>query len=59
MLSLLNKNIRCEMPDFFGLIKDRKKHVFVYPMHEPWLDIGNPRDFELANTRLLVNREAE
>lgn len=42
----LNKGSYCDMPDLFRKIIDLKKKTVVYPMHEPWVDVGRPDDLE-------------
>ena len=34
------------MPDFFRKIIDINEAAIVYPMHEPWVDVGRPADLE-------------
>jgi len=43
-LDYLNINERCDMPTLLCRLKDKGKRTIVYPMHEPWLDIGRPED---------------
>ena len=39
----------CNMPTLFNRLQDRAKRTIVYPMHEPWLDVGRPDDLERAH----------
>jgi len=39
----------CDMPTLFARIQSRGNRTIVYPMHEPWLDVGRPDDYEKAN----------
>ncbi len=39
-----------DMPELLAALADRGEVVGVYPIHEYWLDIGQPPDFELAQT---------
>jgi dTDP-glucose pyrophosphorylase len=39
----------CDMPELFRLLRSSNKSVFAYPLHEKWIDIGRPSDFERAN----------
>lgn len=48
LLSLLEPNTYCDMPDLFKRGMDRKLNLQVFPLHEPWLDIGRPSDYEMA-----------
>ena len=38
----------CDMPDLFDNIRKSGNRTLAYPMHEPWLDVGRPDDFKLA-----------
>tara|TARA_A100001011_G_scaffold395883_1_gene492155 strand:+ start:792 stop:1925 length:1134 start_codon:yes stop_codon:yes gene_type:complete len=39
---------RCDMPSLFDTIRNSGNRTVAYPMHEPWLDVGRPDDFKLA-----------
>lgn len=41
---------RCDMPTVFSRLMDRNARTIVYPMHEPWLDVGREADLEQADT---------
>jgi len=43
----------CDMPVLFERIKKNCGRTIVYPMHEPWLDVGRPED--LASARNSFN----
>jgi NDP-sugar pyrophosphorylase family protein len=36
------------MPALFERLKERSLRTIVYPMHEPWLDVGQPDDYKSA-----------
>jgi len=38
----------CDMPTLFARAKECVQRTIVYPMHEPWLDVGRPVDLEVA-----------
>ena len=38
----------CDMPTLFNRVREAAGRVIVYPMHEPWLDVGRPDDLALA-----------
>lgn len=38
----------CDMPTLFGRVQSKLARTIVYPMHEPWLDVGRPADLERA-----------
>lgn len=40
---------RCDMTTLFGRLQERSQRTIVYPMHEPWRDLGLPDD--LARVR--------
>lgn len=50
-LAALNPGEPCDMPTLFGRLQERSSRTIVYPMHEPWLDVGRPKDLEQANGR--------
>ena len=43
-LSHLETKQYCDMPILFERIKQKGGRTIVYPMHEPWLDVGRPAD---------------
>lgn len=47
-LELLQPHAHCNMPTLFDRLKERDERTIVYPMHEPWLDVGRPADLEEA-----------
>ena len=47
-LDLLGKDEHCDMPTLFGRLQQQAERAIVYPMHEPWLDVGRPDDLQLA-----------
>jgi dTDP-glucose pyrophosphorylase/CBS domain-containing protein len=38
----------CDMPSLFVRLHERGMRTIVYPMHEPWLDVGRPDDYSSA-----------
>ena len=36
------------MPNLFERLKEKNLRTIVYPVHEPWLDIGRPEDYYKA-----------
>ena len=52
-LKFLRSNTLTDMPDLFERLLTNKFTTFAYPMHEPWLDVGNPSDFRKANKEIL------
>jgi dTDP-glucose pyrophosphorylase len=50
---------RCDMPALFQRVREAGGRTVVYPMHEPWLDVGRPDDLSRAEDRLRSDGEAE
>lgn len=50
-LDLLHPDDHCDMPTLFERLQLAGRRAIAYPMHEPWLDVGNPADLELARRR--------
>lgn len=48
-LGALGVNAYCDMPTLFERLQAKAKRTVVYPMHEPWLDVGRPDDLNRAN----------
>ena len=40
----------CDMPTLFTRLQERERRTIVYPMHEPWLDVGREDDLRTAET---------
>lgn len=47
-LSTLSFGEHCDMPTLFERLRAASERTIVYPMHEPWLDVGRPGDLEQA-----------
>jgi len=47
-LNVLALDEHCDMPTLFERLQASANRTIVYPMHEPWLDVGRPADLELA-----------
>lgn len=50
-LDFLNPGERCDMPTLFGRLRDASLRTIVYPIHEAWVDIGRPDDYEKPHRR--------
>jgi dTDP-glucose pyrophosphorylase len=48
-LDSLNNNEYCDMPTLFTSLQEKGYRTIVYPMYEPWVDIGRMEDYEAAN----------
>ena len=51
-LSLLEKSVPCDMPTLLKRLQKKSKRIIAFPIHEPWLDIGNEADFSKATQRI-------
>ena len=49
VLDLLNSNDHCDMPSVFEKLRKQACRTVVYPIHEPWLDVGEPKALAMAN----------
>lgn len=47
-LEFLEKSVPCDMPSLFSFLQKGLKRVVAYPIHEPWLDVGQPADLKKA-----------
>ncbi|MBA3677871.1 MAG: NTP transferase domain-containing protein [Sphingosinicella sp.] len=47
-LDTLDRGESCDMPNFFERLQAASARTIVYPMHEPWLDVGRPDDLQQA-----------
>jgi len=56
-LSALQPGEVCDMPTLFTRLSDAGKRIIVYPMHEPWIDVG--REEDLARIRGLANTDSD
>ena len=57
VFELLKANEYCDMPTLFTRLHEQKLRTIVYPMHEPWLDVGRVDDLALAQQRLPLENE--
>ncbi len=48
-LDVLSAGEHCDMPMLFNRLQERAGRTIVYPMHEPWLDVGRAEDYDAAN----------
>ena len=53
------KGDRCNMPELFTKLQKGKSRVLAYPLHEPWMDIGNPEDLHRASLGSWKKRRAQ
>ncbi len=43
----------CDMPGLFECLQLQSLRTLAYPMHEPWLDVGNPNDLQVINSQKI------
>ena len=41
----IEKDKNFDMPNLFEKLKKKNQKTIVYPVHEPWLDVGRPEDY--------------
>jgi dTDP-glucose pyrophosphorylase len=46
---LLHPGEHCDMPTLFSRLQEGDARTIVYPMHEPWRDVGREEDYIAAN----------
>ncbi len=51
-LNVLDGTGPCDMPTLFERLRVQGRRTLVYPMHEPWLDVGQPEDYRAAQEAL-------
>ncbi len=49
-LNVLRVGEQCDMPALFNRLQETNERTIVYPMHEPWMDVGRPSDYDQANS---------
>jgi NDP-sugar pyrophosphorylase family protein len=54
-LSVLTADAHFDMPTLFERLQAKGKRTVAYPMHEPWLDVGQPDDLQLADNQNQSN----
>jgi dTDP-glucose pyrophosphorylase len=57
-LDALKAGEPCDMPTLFTRLQERSGRTIVYPMHEPWLDVGRAADLERARSE-VADKEDE
>lgn len=56
-LDTLSAGEHCDMPTLFTRLQERAARTIVYPMHEPWLDVGRVDDLDLAQATHSPNSQ--
>ena len=47
-IKYLKKNKKIDIPEFFTLLKNKKKNILIYPTYEYWYDIGQKKNYNKA-----------
>ncbi len=55
-IELLQAGEPCDMPTLFSRLHERGQRTIVYPMHEPWLDVGRADDYSAAQSSVREGR---
>jgi len=53
VIDLLNIDEYCDMPTLFSALQEHDNRIIVFPMHEPWLDVGRDIDLQKANSGVI------
>ena len=51
-LQYIERSTPTDMPGVFSVLSSNGKRTIAYPLHEEWLDIGRPDDFEQARLQI-------
>jgi NDP-sugar pyrophosphorylase family protein len=51
VLDLIKLGEHCDMPILFGRLQEIAARTIVYPIHEPWLDVGREGDLDQAQAK--------
>ena len=54
-LDILKTGEHCDMPSLFKFLLDNNMRTIVYPVHEPWLDVGREEDLGRAQVKHSQN----
>jgi dTDP-glucose pyrophosphorylase len=54
-LDVLSHDEHCDMPTLFSRLQKISARTVVYPMHEPWLDVGQVESYTLAKKNIQNN----
>jgi dTDP-glucose pyrophosphorylase len=50
-VDVLSAGEHCDMPTLFDRLQEKTARTIVYPIHEPWLDVGRVDDLKLAQDK--------
>jgi dTDP-glucose pyrophosphorylase len=49
-LAAIQHQEQCDMPELFDRLRNKGFRTIVYPLHEPWIDVGRVDDLEKARS---------
>jgi NDP-sugar pyrophosphorylase family protein len=58
-LDAMKAGEHCDMPTLFSRLQEHAAKTIVYPMHEPWLDVGRIDDLARAHTLQTKRHESD
>ncbi|CAN1498911.1 GCD1 Nucleoside-diphosphate-sugar pyrophosphorylase involved in lipopolysaccharide biosynthesis/translation initiation factor 2B, gamma/epsilon subunits (eIF-2Bgamma/eIF-2Bepsilon) [Burkholderiaceae bacterium] len=57
VLHQMEFGVECDMPTLFEKVIEKSERAIVYPMHEPWMDVGRAEDLEKIRSGLHSSLE--
>ena len=57
VLRQMEFGVECDMPTLFEKVIEKSERAIVYPMHEPWMDVGRAEDLEKIRSGLHSSLE--
>jgi len=57
VVSLVGKNQNIDMPKLIEISKSSGQKIGVFPMHEDWIDLGSPKDFDSIKNKVNKNEK--
>lgn len=58
-IKYLKKNKKIDIPEFFTLLKNKKKNILIYPTYEYWYDIGQRKTYNKAKKHRVIKETDE
>jgi dTDP-glucose pyrophosphorylase len=55
-LACISPGESCDMPTIFARLQERSARTIIFPMYEPWLDVGGIDEFQRVQTTETVDR---
>ena len=53
-IKYLKKNKKIDIPEFFTLLKSKRKNILLYPTYEYWYDIGLKKNYNKARKHKVI-----